>query len=229
MNNHIFISRKLGPNSLFHSLKEKDFSIQDISLLDISPMPFDDFPDTDWIFFYSKNGVESFFEQLKDQQKELIKHKKFAVFGPKTNKQLKTYLGRLADYAGHGKGEEIVNEYLDIIGENSTILFVQAKHSKKTVQQHLIPERYEELTVYNNSKGEIPLLKPAKHNVFTSPLNVKYYFENTSLILSSLYYAIGESTYDALLEHVPSDQIICSKDRTEESLYKAVEKEIGCL
>jgi len=63
----IFISRKLSKDSFFKTkLEEAGFTIHGKSLLKFSAIPFQKTPKSDWIFFYSKNGVKFFFQRLKD-------------------------------------------------------------------------------------------------------------------------------------------------------------------
>jgi uroporphyrinogen-III synthase len=227
MNKNIFISRVLESDSLFQNLKNQGYHIQDLSLIEIIPLPLVAIPSTNWIFFYSKNGVKCFFDQLIPSQKEKIANQKIAVFGSKTDALIEKYLGRNSDFVGHGSNVEIISNFITLINKEETILFIQAANSKRTIQQELQEESYYEIISYKNNKADIKSLEDAKHNIFTSPLNVEYFFDLKKHDKFAKYYVIGNSTYKKLLNYVPESQIIISKNRTEESLYDAIKKELN--
>ena len=62
----IFISKKLDSSSIFKTkLENAGFEVWGESLLQLELIPFEKIPSVDWIFFYSQNGVQFFFNQIR--------------------------------------------------------------------------------------------------------------------------------------------------------------------
>ena len=62
----IFISKKLDSSSIFKTkLENAGFEVWGESLLQLELIPFEKIPSVDWIFFYSQNGVQFFFNHIK--------------------------------------------------------------------------------------------------------------------------------------------------------------------
>lgn len=216
---NIFISRKLKKNSPFRqALEGSAVSIIDQSLVAFQPIPFDDFPTTDWLFFYSKNGVKYFLEQLdKNQHHQLPK---IGTIGRGTAEYLKENYDLVADFVGTGNPVETAAAFHAVL-EQETVLFIQAKHSKQSIQQLLPATAFtQNLVVYDNTPSldfDIPTVDIL---VFTSPLNVLTYFGKYNLQSYQKVVAIGTSTRHALVQIGITD-IITAATPHEQSLATA--------
>lgn len=222
---NLFISRKLKENSPFRqALKGSAVSIIDESLVIFQPISFNDFPATDWLFFYSKNGVKYFLEQLEEQQ--LTQLPKIATIGRGTAEFLQQAYNLKVDFIGLGNPLETATAFNKIIA-NQSILFLQAKHSKQSIQK-LLPTTIptQSLVVYDNipnQKFNIPLVDIL---VFTSPLNALTYFGRYTLQPSQKVVAIGTSTQDTLHQIGVTDLILADTPH-EQSLATACLKIIN--
>lgn len=222
MKSSIFISRELNANSVFlKNLEPSQYTIYGESLLKFTPTPFSSIPPVDWIFFYSKNGVQFFFQQWN---KNLIKNLKFAALGKRTAEVLKQYVDTV-HFIGNGKPNETATDFL-IVAKNKHVLFPRAKQSRKSVQLLLKKDiLVEDLIVYDNQ------VKPALNKklgdydilVFTSPLNVEAYFKLKKYKQEQSIIAIGNTTAKALRDKGIM-QINIAKEASEAGLAEAVKK-----
>lgn len=214
----IFISRQLSAESLFRAQLEKDFQIHDESLIDFFPVEIGTIPDSDWLFFYSKNGVT--FSWNNERLRAVMLQRKIAVLGEGTATQVRDY-GLECDFVGNGNPEEVAALWSEEIGE-SAVLFLRANHSKMSVQ-HLLSDTIiqKDIVVYNNLPKSDFTIPMADILVFTSPLNVQTYFGKYELIPHQTLIAIGKTTA-AVLHQFGFKQIIISKKASERGLVLAI-------
>lgn len=189
----VFISRDLGADSLFRKELSAPFLLTGMSLIDFEALTFQ-YPSEayDWIFFYSKNGVRYFFDQLKAGHSSFPK---FAVMGSGTNNALNSF-GHRADFIGTGKPKDVATQFL-ALAKHQGVLFPQAKNSKQSIQKILAEQiESQQLLVYNNSKKRnIPThLQENDILVFTSPLNAESYLDHFSIGANKTVISIGAST-----------------------------------
>lgn len=217
----IFISRPLNKNSLFvKALKGNDLEIVGQSLIHFTPIPFSSIPKVDWLFFYSKNGIKFFFEQVQKSPnlRTAIQNKKWAVIGKGTATALRKQAIQ-PDFVGTGSPATTAEQF-QIISQNQSVLFVQAKISKRSVQKLLDnPLGLKELVVYDNQikpNYEIPYCDIL---VFTSPLNVKAYYEKYPINVSQKVITIGNTTAKAVQELGINEVVIANKP-TETEMAK---------
>lgn len=161
------------------------------SLISFFPVDFSLLPETDWLFFYSKNGVRFFMRTL--QEKGLKITQPVGVMGLGTLNALKEF-GKSADFAGNGRPEEVAAAFKEIV-RGKRVLFLRAQQSLRSIQQ-LLEEEVEvrDLVVYAN---EIRLPNndfQADFLLFTSPLNVEAYAQKYDLNQAEMIVAIGKTT-----------------------------------
>jgi len=191
MEKSVFISRNLSPDSLFRiQLEAADFMVTGRSLLDFKAIPFTDFPSTDWIFFYSRKAVEFFLTQIQNLPTDL----KIAAYGSGTAEALKIYKVT-PDFVGTGEGISTFAAFTKIAGHQPTVLFPQALHSRRTVE-NLAGDQIKTfpLVVYDNVPRKNIEVSTATFLVFTSPLNVKAYFDHYKLAKNQKIIVIGKTT-----------------------------------
>ncbi|MEM1119203.1 MAG: uroporphyrinogen-III synthase, partial [Bacteroidota bacterium] len=200
MANKLFISRQLNPNGpLRKSLKPLDLTIIDIPLVQFSFLPFELIPASDWLFFYSRNGVKFFFEGLKrlDISFNHFKDKKWAAMGEGTANTLKKYINKV-DFVGDGQPSTTAKLLLKM-AQKEKVLFVRAKQSKMSVQRLLTDQlEMDDLIVYDNTIKKDFLIPTCDLLLFTSPLNARAYFQKYFLQPEQKVLAIGNTTGSAL-------------------------------
>ena len=147
----IFISRDLQPDSIFlQQLETSNFQVHGESLLEFAPVPFKHGPATDWLFFYSQRGVHFFFDQYEKIRTSDEFHYKCAAIGPATAAVLKHHLGVEPYFTGTGFPQK-TSELFYEIAAGDHVCFVQARNSKKSVQDMLLGKLQDmSLVVYDN-------------------------------------------------------------------------------
>lgn len=211
----IFISRNLKDNSLFYTSFGSAISIKAYSLLEFSPISFHDFPDSDFIFFYSKNAVHFFFSQLQDK----TVHAKLCCIGKGTAQMLES-LGQEAHFVGKGNIADVAHAFLNIC-RGKKVLFPRAKKSRQSIQKHISKQvEVLDMIVYDNHKKNSFPHPKADILIFTSPMNAEAYFEQYSY-QNEILVAIGNTT-QGKLHNLGFDQVYTSKESSERALVETV-------
>lgn len=107
----------------------------------------------DWIVFTSRNGVRIFFEQWKQQRKDMRKlaSHKFAVIGKGTEKELEKY-GIYADFVPEKfSSEDMAKEWIPSLKQEERVLFMRAKEGNKEFCRHFEEAGivYEDFALYH--------------------------------------------------------------------------------
>jgi hydroxymethylbilane synthase len=190
-NKSIFISRKLASDSLFFSLlKNENCSIVDQSLIHITQIRYSYTPQTNWIFFTSKNAIDCFFAQ----NPTLPKGVKYGVISDASAGYLLKH-GVTADFIGKGVSLlAIANDFRTAL-QNDSVLFPQAIDSYQTIQKQLaFTNSCYNLFVYKtNMKSDFDV-PYSDILIFTSPSNVDAYFNKYKVDARQVIIAIGETT-----------------------------------
>ena len=215
---HIFISREQTPDSVFfQTLTANSHIVHGESLIEFTPVPFDEVPDTDWVFFYSKNGVRYFFEQLKA---EMPPGKKFAAIGPGTADYLEERF-RHPHFVGNGNAETTAEAFLKM-ANGQKVLFPRAMDSRRSIQQILEGKAVlVDLIVYDNVPRKTIELPEFDILVFTSPLNAKAYFSQKKIKEHQPVIAIGKTTATSL-KKLGVKNIIVPDFPSEEALAQTI-------
>lgn len=209
----IFISRDLKEDSIFKELVTSKGQIIGCSLLEFSPVAFKVLPTTDWLFFYSKKGIEYCLSQLEDWS-DLPP---IGVIGSASADFLLTNYGLKAQFVGTGHPEKTAQQFL-ALAKRKVVTFVQAQNSKQSVQQLIADEiMVRNLIVYQNRIKQHFELPIADILVFTSPLNVRAYFSKYPYQKHQKIISIGKVTTKAL-EQQGIQQIIMATMPSEQAL-----------
>ncbi|MBK8700227.1 MAG: uroporphyrinogen-III synthase [Saprospiraceae bacterium] len=212
----IFITRTLSQDSLLKSLLPPGHQLFGESLIKISTLPLLTIPRSDWIFFYSKTGIERFFSQLPDNEIHNISSRKFGVMGNGSDTCLMKHIHKSADFIAGGNLEESVERFHQETIQQE-VLFVKAKNSRSTFEQEE-NVLHKPLVIYENSpKSSISPIE-ADVVIFTSPMNVKAFFSSNEHDSGTTYIAIGSTTAEALSGIDPEIKYIRSKGHSEQDL-----------
>lgn len=217
----IFISRKLSSNSVFQErLNNAGFEIHDVSLLRFSAVPFTQLPSSDWIFFYSKNGVKFFFEGLKKQHMPVPQQMRWGTIGKGTATKLQKHIDQV-DFIGNGNTMQTASAFLRA-ARGLSVLFPQAEKSRRTIQRLLDKNiKHQDLIVYSNQIKSSVQIPKCDLLVFTSPMNVMAYFKTRVLFDTQQIFAIGRTTAKALVS-IGIEDFNIAEEPTEEALVKVI-------
>ncbi len=221
----IFISRNLTSTSIFKKeLEAAGFTIHGLSLLKFSALAVNRIPKSDWIFFYSKNGVKFFFQGLQKAGKK-IPNVKWAAIGKGTGKALQTKVQQV-DFIGDGNTLKTASDFLKL-AQGKTILFPQAQHSRKTIQNLLDTNIIsKEIVVYKNEAKKQFNIPDCKILVFTSPMNAKAYFEKHELFDDQKIFALGRTTAKTLVG-LGIEDFNVAEEPSEEALVREILEQEG--
>lgn len=221
MNPKVFVSRNLSPDSAFLKvLAPKGFSIFHESLIHCTSMPIEEIPSSDWLFFYSKNGIK--FALQNKSFKAILPTNKIAVMG-KGSAQLLIDQNLTIDFVGNGRPEETAQAFLEL-AQGQQVLFVQAKHSRQSIQK-LLGENIQSssLIVYNNELRTDFDIPPCQYLLFTSPLNAVAYYNKYAIDENQKIIAIGATTATKLLE-LGINKMSIANNPSEEALIEEILK-----
>jgi hydroxymethylbilane synthase len=201
----VFITRELAMDSfLFRALDANRYKIHGKSLIDVRPIRFTSIPETDWIFFSSRNAVSAFFGQ-NPQLKEGVK---FAVIGTGTESALKSH-GYEASFVGKTADTGEVGKAFSIVADGHSVLFPQARKSMRSVQKQLsFQTKVFDLFVYSTEIKTDIEAPDADVVIFTSPSNVEAYFEKFNLEKVQRVIAMGTTTAAKLKTYGVSDPVL---------------------
>jgi len=193
----VFISRSLEEESHFLKiLQRQNHKVSHQSLIRFKKKKFEKLPESQWIFFSSKNGVKHFFTQVKKAPE-----RRYACIGQGTAQELQQKIKQPIDFIGSGSAvSEIADHFLEEHKPES-ILFPIAENSARTIQKRLEGKAaLHDLIVYTNSK--VDKFKDPYSNilVFTSPMNANTYYAKIGVDSDQVVVAIGYSTEQALIK-----------------------------
>lgn len=199
----VFISRDLDKQSyLAKALVKHNITIDARSLIKVYPTvnKLDSFilKQADWIFFNSKNAIEHFFKL----NPVILKKTKIGVLGRGSESTLRKY-NRVADFSGDDLGistEAIAQEFAKIV-DGQTVFIPRAEGSLMSIQNALTSNTtvidmpiYETVLEDNIDKSYAEVL------IFTSPSNVKAYFQSNEIDPEQKIICIGYSTAKVIEE-----------------------------
>jgi len=186
----VFISRLLQADSPFQALvASAEWEVKAQSLLVFEPVAFAHLPPTDWLFFYSRRGVQFFAAQIGAPLPPL----RLAAMGTGTAQALEQQ-GWQPAFIGAGSPAAVARAFAGQ-ATGQRVVFVQAQNSRQSVQQHLGSLiQSQNLVVYQNRPLTTVHLQPADYLIFTSPLNFETYCQLNPYKPEQRFIAIGATT-----------------------------------
>ena len=221
--NRLFVSRDLGEESpLVDLAKAHHLHCTAQPLIEFSAVEFKSIPDCEWVFFYSKRGVQFFFQGLN--QLDLKIQAKIAVMGLGTLNALKPF-GKSADFAGNGHPQQVAEAFA-ILARGQRVLFPRAQASRKSIQTLLQNDiTVKDLVVYNNHYRNDFELPKMDFLVFTSPMNAVAYFNKYPLFPGQKVFAIGQTTAQQLYD-LGISNVYISDHPSEKALAKLLKSHL---
>jgi hydroxymethylbilane synthase len=196
---NILITHKPGGFSRLTTLLEAaGISVNMQSFINTSAIPVSSWPDSEWLFFGSRNAVKFTFEQ----HPALFLNKKIGAVGPGTAASLRK-LGIEVDYVGqHADVEAVASEFLQQTTAETSVLLPLGKQSLRTLAKSWAGKiRLNCLEVYTTEALLLPPLpKTYERVLFTSPSNVDAWAKSQKYWPKACF-AMGLSTAAALEKH----------------------------
>jgi uroporphyrinogen-III synthase len=192
----VFISRDLEEDSVFKQHIAPKAKVIGLSLIEFKALPFGPLPACDWLFFYSKKGIHYCLSQL-DHLEQLPP---VGVIGQASADFLWAEYKIQAQFVGTGHPEATALAFSKLV-QDKKVIFAQAQHSKQSVQKLLGKNVIlcDVITYQNEAKVDFKL-PSIDVLVFTSPLNVKAYFDQYTYQSTQKIISIGRVTAKALNE-----------------------------
>lgn len=211
----VFISRDIHQSSKFNLLKKRGVGLIAESMLSFESLDFDHEISSDWLLFYSANGVKFFAQQVPRLSSAI----QLAAVGIKTGDVVKKYFGKV-DFTGEGEAETYIDFFRNVIYEGKQLSVVRAQYSANSFLKLLGESgKVREIIPYTNRRKEVIPQIRADIYIFTSALNADAFFSVNPVNPAARYLAIGLPTAEALyLAGVQN--VIISKSPDEESLWE---------
>lgn len=167
-------------------MRAKNYDITGKSLIHVSPIPFNEVPSSDWIFFSSKNAVEHFFSQ----HPKLSPTIQFGVIGKATGLALQKHTK--VSFVGIGEPKQVAATFKKL-AQHKTILFPGSDKSIRTIQLQFTEDEIIDFPVYKTEIIDF-ILPQSDVLIFTSPSNVQGYLQSNTISEEQKVIAIGKTT-----------------------------------
>lgn len=215
----IFVSRSLSQDSPIRKVASGG-SIVDHSLIEFSAFPFEA-PETDWVFFYSRNGVRFFFDQ---SNYELYPYM-WACMSAGTADELSKYVMDIS-FVGEGAPQEVADAFNQIVAPTESVGYIRAENSIDSVRSIINSDQSVSIPVYSNVPSNNVPSDKFDVLVFTSPMNVNAWFSQREYKGERII-TIGQTTAAAVTNHGISDMLIAleaSEQGMADVLQSLIEK-----
>lgn len=227
-NPSILLTRTLSDNSSFHDLIRRGCNVVGQSLIKLSPVKVDQFPETDWLFFYSKNAFKYFLLNLSPEGQLYYLDKKIGCIGKSTADYISSCIHRPVDFVGKQDVSNIGKQFKLVLAKQK-VLIPRAEKSRKRIEKILDPRQYNFSIVYSNNQIDVIFDQTFDLLIFTSPLNVKSFFKNNDCGRAHIL-TIGNTTKQEVIKHVQeANRIIVSPQSDEYTLYRVAKKMLHTL
>lgn len=195
MSQTVYISRDLKESEeLERLLRTNGIVLLASSMIKTESISFSQpIPNTDWIFFSSKNAVRYFFEQQPE-----IKSQRMAAVGRGTAEVLEEFTK--VDFVGNNIDTHITAKEFKKHIDNETVLFPQSEQSRKSIEHAFDTAQVHELVCYR-TKQNAHEIGFADVLVFTSPSNVESFFLKNGILDYQKAMAFGYATAEAMTNH----------------------------
>jgi uroporphyrinogen-III synthase len=215
----LLISRTIS-EEVKRQLYDLGIEVYDISLLNIEPLKFGPIPHSDWIFFYSKNGIKYFINQLDEVMFNSIKYRKIGVMGDGSNSVLEKTFGKRAEFISSNNIEEEVKRFWDTV-EIDHVLFIKSKNSRSSFEIVEKRDQSSSLITYQNTINKEIVIPNTNYVALTSPLSAEAYMNQIDF-KNKIVFALGRSTQKYIKERDNKVEIILSKENSELSLLASI-------
>ena len=214
----IFISRKLTSESRIRKIATGHY-IKDQSLIQFSQLVFDP-PESDWVFFYSRNAVRFFFEETN---LELYPYQ-YACLSSGTAEELSKCVLDIS-FVGKGNPSEVAKQFQEVRKPNEPVCFIRANNSVDSIHNLIKSENTFSIPVYDNQPIEDIPVEDFDILIFTSPMNVDVWF-SVNEYKDQTIIVIGNTTESAVKKYISKNIKVAnqaSEDAIAESLNELLD------
>ena len=214
----IFVSRPLGPESLFRQLDAAGHTVIGQSLIEFEDIAFE-VPPHDAVFFYSQRAILPYL-----QATGYSTDKAYGVMGPASQALFIKQTGHRAQIEGKGEGQadyEALESSINSEWAGKEVLFPVASRSMKRFKNGLPDLIQKHLVIYNNKALEKIDVPYSDILAFTSPLNVEAYCSSKKIEGTQALFAIGQTTAKKLSAYTVKKVQYC-EDPSEANLYQLI-------
>ena len=197
-------------------IEDKELTFRECPFIDFEYHPPREIPQTEWIFFNSKNGIISLSDHFWTT---LSSNYKIGVTGKGTAEKLQEKNIR-PDFIGDtSKGTSDVGQHFFSTHRPKSVWFPISNRSNKTIQkQALDKETIIETVSYTTILKATKLQKDYDWYVFTSPSNVESFFSENEIPENASILAMGEQT-EKKLKLYTNKPVILPKESSEQGLF----------
>ncbi len=219
MSHTVFISRNEEDcEELSKALSAEGIALIAVSMIKTEPVKFEQsIPQTDWIFFSSKNGVRTFFSQNPE-----IGSQRFAAVGQGTADVLNEFAK--VDFIGKHIDTRITAQEFKEHIENATVLFPQSSISRKTIVSAFDNTQAVEIVCYKTQE-ESKEVGAADVFIFTSPSNVDSFFKKNKVFHYQKMISFGFPTEETLKKH-GVENIVIPESLDTETLIRTIKAQL---
>lgn len=176
------------------------------SLIQTRALTVNNWPETEWVFFGSRNAVK----YALQNKPELLKGKKIGAVGPGTAKALESQ-GHRPDYIGQETEiSKVAENFVALVDENTRVLLPLGEQSVRTLVKHWENKlQLETVIVYSTHAFKAPSLPVTNLILFTSPSNVESWVNQGGAIDGVTALAMGKTTYHQLEQRNFKSIVLC--------------------
>lgn len=215
----VFLSRELSKKSPFHHLAKDEFTIYAQSLIEFSSIKINNIPSAEWYFFYSRNGVRFFFENMEAGNLKLESVPKIACMGYGTREEFEKYSNNPVSFTGSGKPVQVATQFRQKLNRLDKIVFFTAADSLHSVGKILSAEfKCIQIEVYRNKVRNSFNIPKCDVYIFTSPKNAEAFYKRYTPDSTNKIISIGKSTARSLHRNSVQEVIISPKPYEQDML-----------
>lgn len=209
----ILVTRFFRNRALLQNLqKQKNFVFRECPLIDFEYFQVRSYPDTEWVFFTSKNSVISLPDSFWNT---IVSKYKVGVTGKGTAEKIKEK-GIAPNFTGDTRnGTEEVGKNFFQTHQPKSAWFPISSLSNKTIQKQApVSTTIIETVSYETLLKKVQLQNEYDWYVFTSPSNVESFFAVNELPEKSNLLAMGQQTKNKLKTY--TNKFIHTPDESSE-------------
>jgi hydroxymethylbilane synthase len=217
----ILVSRSLPEDSLLLAwCAQQNISVTAKSFIAVAPVLKLKIPATDWIFFVSPKGAETYLAHYP------IFAKKVAALGPATEKAI-VKMGVEADFIGDEQLDptKVANAFVRETKRGESVFFPLSQRSHKTVSRKVKRSRKViEFITYQTTLKPAVFLDDFDVILFTSPSNAEGFLQLNTIGKVVRIIAIGETTGQFIRDKGLGGQLYVAKENTEKGMLEVLKE-----
>lgn len=192
--------------------------LKQLPFIEIEAILNAEIPSTDWIFFSSPKGAQSYIRHY------FVVAEKVATIG-KATAEILTKAGFQVHFIGESIDSPVTigQKFNAFIPPDSTVFFPLGNRSKRSVIDQVDANRMKESTTYKTVGQPQSLNEAFDAIMFTSPSNFHSYMQSNSIDTNTRILAMGNTTEKAILAYNESYKVNVLETPTQEAIIELLE------